>query len=107
MTELVPDVSSAPELIRSQIVVSGTAASEAAKIAALFASVNGDEALPSLCLADPETFPEVPGAPRFPARLEFAHGHGHTYGPMHMKFDAPHATPAKLKCKKNRSELCL
>ena len=64
VTELVPDVSSAPELIRSQIVVSGTAASEAAKIAALFASVKGDEALPSLCLADPETFPEVQGALR-------------------------------------------
>ena len=64
VTELVPDVSSAPELIRSQIVVSGTAASEAAKIAALFASVKGDEALPSLCLADSETFPEVQGALR-------------------------------------------
>ncbi len=64
VTELVPDVSSAPELIRSQIVVSGTAASEAAKIAALFASVKDDEALPSLCLADPETFPEVQGALR-------------------------------------------
>ena len=64
VTELVPDVSSAPELKRSQIVVSGTAASEAAKIAALFASVKGDEALPSLCLADPETFPELQGALR-------------------------------------------
>ena len=64
VTELVPDVSSAPELIRSQIAVSGTASSEAAKIAALFASVKGDEALPSLCLADPETFPEVQGALR-------------------------------------------
>ena len=64
VTELVPDVSSAPELIRSQISVSGTASSEAAKIAALFASVKDDEALPSLCLADPETFPEVQGALR-------------------------------------------
>ena len=64
VTELVPDVSSAPELIRSQIVVSGTASSEAAKIAALFASVKDDEALPSLCRADPETFPEVQGALR-------------------------------------------
>ena len=64
VTELVPDVSSAPELIRSQIAVSGTASSEAAKIAALFASVKDDEALPSLCLADPETFPEVQGALR-------------------------------------------
>ena len=64
VTELVPDVSSAPELIRSQIAVSGTASSEAAKIAALFASVKDDEALPSLCLADPEIFPEVQGALR-------------------------------------------
>ena len=64
VTELVPDISSAPELSRSQIAVSGTASSEAAKIAALFASVKDDEALPSLCLADPETFPEVQGALR-------------------------------------------
>ena len=64
VTELVPDISSAPELSRSQIAVSGTAASEAAKIAALFASVKDDEALPSLCLADPEAFPEIQGALR-------------------------------------------
>ena len=64
ITELVPDVSSAPELKMSQIAVSGTAASEAAKIASLFASVKPDEALPALCLADPETFPEIQGALR-------------------------------------------
>ena len=64
VTELVPDVSSAPELKMSQISVSGTAASEAAKIASLFASVKSDEALPALCLADPETFPEIQGALR-------------------------------------------
>ena len=64
VTELVPDVSSAPELKMSQISVSGTAASEAAKIASLFASVKPDEALPALCLADPETFPEIQGALR-------------------------------------------
>ncbi len=64
VTELVPDVSSAPELKMSQIAASGTAASEAAKIASLFASVQPDEALPALCLADPETFPEIQGALR-------------------------------------------
>ena len=64
VTELVPDVSSAPELKMSQIAASGTAASEAAKIASLFASVKPDEALPALCLADPETFPEIQGALR-------------------------------------------
>ena len=64
VTELLPDVSSAPELQMSQISMSGTAASEAAKIAAHFASVKRDEALPSLCLADPEPFPEIQGALR-------------------------------------------
>ncbi|MBR4259191.1 MAG: PD-(D/E)XK nuclease family protein [Kiritimatiellae bacterium] len=64
VTELVPDVSSAPELQSSQIAASGTAASEAAKIAAHFASVKPDEALPALCLADSEIFPEIQGALR-------------------------------------------
>ena len=64
VTELVPDVSSAPELKMSQIVASGTAASEAAKIAAHFATVKSDEALPALCLADPDVFPEIQGALR-------------------------------------------
>jgi len=63
-TELVPDVSHAPELQMPQIAVSGTAASEAGKIAALFASVKPDEALPALCLADAETFPDLQGALR-------------------------------------------
>ena len=64
VVELLPDTSSAPELGMSQIVMSGTAASEAEKIAALFASVGPDEALPSLCLADAGIFPEVQGALR-------------------------------------------
>ena len=64
VTELVPDVSAAPELKMSQIVASGTAASEAMKIAAHFASVKSNEALPALCLADPETFPDLQGALR-------------------------------------------
>ena len=41
-----------------------TAASEAEKVAQIFASVKSDEALPSLCLADPEEFPEIQGALR-------------------------------------------
>ena len=60
--ELVPDTSAAPELSGDRIFPSGTAASEAAQIAALFASVKPDEALPALCLADPDVFPELQGA---------------------------------------------
>lgn len=62
VTELVPDLSSAPELDRTQIFPSGTAASEASRVADIFASVKPDEALPSLCVADPEMFPELQGA---------------------------------------------
>ena len=62
VTEIVPDLSHAPELARGQIFPSGTASSEAAQIAELFASVKHDEALPALCLADPDAFPEVQGA---------------------------------------------
>lgn len=62
VTELLPDLSSAPELHGSQIFQSGTAASEASRIAELFASVKPDEALPSLCVADAAMFPELQGA---------------------------------------------
>ena len=62
VTELVPDLSSAPELARERIFPSGTAASEAADVASVFASVRPDEALPSLCLVDSDMFPEVQGA---------------------------------------------
>ena len=62
VTELVPDLSGAPELGGDQIFTSGTAASEAEEIAAVFASVKPDEALPALCLADADMFPEVQGA---------------------------------------------
>ena len=64
VTELVPDVSCAPELKMSQIAASGTAASEASRIARHFAAVKPDEALPALCLADPEAFPEIQGSLR-------------------------------------------
>ena len=39
-----------------------TAANEAERIAAVFAGVKADEALPALCVADPEEFPEIQGA---------------------------------------------
>ena len=47
---------------QSQITPCATAASAAEKIADIFASVRPDEALPALCVADPEEFPEVQGA---------------------------------------------
>jgi ATP-dependent helicase/nuclease subunit B len=62
VVELVPDLSSSPELPRERIFPSGTAASEAADVASVFASVKPDEALPSLCLVDSDMFPEVQGA---------------------------------------------
>ena len=39
-----------------------TAASEAEKVAEIFAAVKPDEALPALCVADVEEFPEIHGA---------------------------------------------
>ena len=39
-----------------------TAASEAEKVADFFAAVKPTEALPALCVADPEEFPEIQGA---------------------------------------------
>ena len=44
------------------IVPCATAASEAEKVAAIFAGVKEDEALPALCVADAEEFPEIQGA---------------------------------------------
>ena len=40
----------------------GTAANEAWRIAEYFAAVKPDEALPALCVTDPELFPELQGA---------------------------------------------
>ena len=45
-----------------QITPCATAASEAEKVAEIFASVKPDEALPALCVADAEEFPEIQGA---------------------------------------------
>ena len=39
-----------------------TSASEAEKVAAIFAAVRPDEALPALCVADAEEYPEIQGA---------------------------------------------
>ena len=39
-----------------------TSASEAEKVAAIFAAVGPDEALPALCVADAEEYPEIQGA---------------------------------------------
>ena len=49
-------------LAMNQIVPCATAASEAEKVAEIFAAVKADEALPSLCVADAEEFPEIQGA---------------------------------------------
>ena len=46
----------------SQIVPCSTAADEAARIADVFASVKPDEAMPALCVADPEMFPDIVAA---------------------------------------------
>ena len=47
---------------QSQIFPCATAASEAEKVAEIFAAVKPDEALPALCVADAEEFPEIQGA---------------------------------------------
>ena len=47
---------------RFQIEPCATAASEAERVAEIFAAVKPDEALPALCVADAEEFPEIQGA---------------------------------------------
>ena len=44
------------------VIPCATAASEAEKVAEIFAAVKPDEALPALCVADAEEFPEIQGA---------------------------------------------
>lgn len=41
------------------VIPCATAAAEAERIAEMFAAVKADEALPALCVADPEIFPEI------------------------------------------------
>ena len=65
IVELTPDLGRIPDdraLRRSQIIPCATAESEAERAAELFAAVRPDEALPALCVADAEEFPEVLGA---------------------------------------------
>lgn len=47
---------------RTQIRATATPSDEAAQIADFFAAVKSDEALPALCVADPELFPEIESA---------------------------------------------
>ena len=61
--ELLPDPAGlGAGLGPDQVMPCATAASEAEKVAAVFAGVAPDEALPALCVADPESFPEIQGA---------------------------------------------
>ena len=60
--EVVELLSAVPDARDFQIFPCATSASEAEKVAALFASVKPDEALPALCVADAEEFPEIQGA---------------------------------------------
>lgn len=52
----------APALLRAQVTAHGTASAEAEAIAAFYAGVKPDEALPALCLADAAMFTELKGA---------------------------------------------
>ena len=52
----------APSL--AQIVPCATSADESARIADVFAAVRPDEAMPALCVADPEMFPDIVSALR-------------------------------------------
>jgi ATP-dependent helicase/nuclease subunit B len=49
-------------LSSSQVTPFATPAEEAAHVAEFFAAVKSDEALPALCVADPELFPEIESA---------------------------------------------
>lgn len=64
--EFLQECAGRPESVRTvtlaQIVPCATPADEAARIADYFASVPSDEALPALCVADPELFPEIESA---------------------------------------------
>lgn len=62
VTEIAPADDDGRLLDLDQIVPSGTAESESTKIANIFAGVGKNEALPALCVADPELFPEIQGA---------------------------------------------
>ena len=61
--EMGPTTSQTSQTLQtSQTFPCATAASEAEKVAEIFAAVKPDEALPALCVADAEEFPEIQGA---------------------------------------------
>ena len=63
VTELVPSpVEGAMPLRDGQIRAYGTAAEESERLAEFLGAVKSDEALPALCLADAEMFPDLKGA---------------------------------------------
>ena len=61
--EIGPTTSQTSQTLQtSQTFPCATAAGEAEKVAEIFAAVKPDEALPALCVADAEEFPEIQGA---------------------------------------------
>ncbi len=92
VTELLPRPSESPwlPLTRDQILVSGTAASESARLAEMVASVPATDSLPAICLADASMFPELQAAFQAkeiavhdPARMELATSSlGHLVGQL-------------------------
>jgi len=61
-TDLTPGDAGLPALTRANIFPCGTAGEEANRIAIYLSRVADDEALPAVCLADAEMFPELHGA---------------------------------------------
>ena len=64
VVELFPEIEQSSNRTIEQFSIEpcATAASEAEKVAEIFAAVKPDEALPALCVADAEEFPEIQGA---------------------------------------------
>ena len=64
VVELFPEIGQSNNRTIEQFSIEpcATAASEAEKVAEIFAAVKPDEALPALCVADAEEFPEIQGA---------------------------------------------
>ena len=64
VVELLPEIEQSSNRTIEQFLIEpcATAASEAEKVAEIFAAVKPDEALPALCVADAEEFPEIQGA---------------------------------------------
>ena len=62
VTELAIEQSNNRTIEQFSIFPCATSASEAERVAAIFAAVRPDEALPALCVADAEEYPEIQGA---------------------------------------------